>query len=150
MNRNEQIKVERRRRNTDALAGKRRRLQVDESQLDRENFEYRWVNDDAQRVYAMTVQDDWEIVADPEGKIKTNVKGDGTKVSVVAGVGDRGVPVNAILMRKPKAYYDADYAALMRKIDETEAGMKQGATPGTSKGDAEYMPKEGISITHGR
>ena len=148
--RNEQIKAERRRRNTDALQGKRRRLGVDESQLDRENYEYRWVNDENNRIHAMTVQDDWEVVQDRDGKVKPDAVSDGAKVTTVVGVGERGAPVNAVLLRKPKAYYDADYAALQRKIDETEAGMKAGVAPSASKDGSEYTPREGISIAHGR
>lgn len=143
MSRNDQIKTERRRRNSDALAGKRRRLAVNEDTLDRENFEYRWVNDDGARVQALSTQDDWDVVTDRGGATKEGVHS--AKVETVVGVGDRGSPVKAVLMRKPKTYYDEDEAAKQRRIDETEKAVKSGSSQGGNSENS-YVPNEGIQI----
>lgn len=148
MNRSEELKSERRRRNTDALGGKRRRLQVDESKLDQEKFVYRWANDEGSRINDLTRHDDWEVVADRNSEVKQDTRRDGSKVSVVAGTGERGAPVNAVLLRKPKGYHEDDYAAQQRKIDEAEKGMRAGAAPGADQSGL-YQPSEKISITHG-
>lgn len=143
MTRKEEVQTERRRRNSDALQGKRRRLAVNEGELDREKFEYRWVNDEGNRIHALTVEDDWDVVPDRDGKLKSQTRGDGSKVSVFAGTGDRGGAINAVLLRKPKGYYKDDYAASQARIDATEAAMKQGQAPGAET-DGQYTPKEGI------
>jgi hypothetical protein len=132
MSRNEQIKAERRRRNTDSLSGKRRRLAVNEAGLDRANFEYRWVNDEGTRLYQLTQQDDWEV---------------GAEVATPIGIGPEGAS-RAVLLRKPKAFYDADEQMKQRQIDETEAAIKGGATPGAAV-ENRYTPKSGgIEIVH--
>lgn len=143
MSRAQTITAERRRRNTAWLSGRRQRLAVDESKLDRENFTYRWVNDDptSQRVYDLTTNDDWERVVDRDGALKTNSTGMGAEVAAPAGVGDTGSPVRAVLLRKPKDWHDEDQAAKQRHIDGLEAGMKAGHTPGAS-GEGFYRPKD--------
>lgn len=136
----EDIKTERRRRNSEALGGRNLRLSLDESKLDRKNYVYRWVNDEPGRIQTMTTQDDWDVVTDRAGEIKQNSIGDGTQVAAYAGVGDGGTPVNAVLMRKPKAYAEEDEAAKQRRIDETEASMKQTAESGANN---TYTPEGG-------
>lgn len=134
MARAEQINTERRRRNSDALGGIRNRLSVDESQLDREKYQYRWINDQGSRVHDLTVKDDWEIVPDRDGQLN-NTASEGAQASVNAGTAQNGGPVRAILVRKLKSYYNDDYAAAQRRIDETEAAMKSGTT-----GEKTYVP----------
>jgi hypothetical protein len=140
MARGEQIKATRRRRNTDALGGKRRRLAVDESKLDRDNYEYRFINADPDRVRAFTVEDDWDIVQDRDGATKVDGDSAGSEVSVQAG-GASGSQ-RQILVRKPKNLYNDDFAAQQRRIDATENALKHGSVPG---GDAEstYVPNKG-------
>lgn len=148
MSRAQTINAERRRRNTDGLSGRRQRLAVDESKLDRENFTYRWVNDDSQRVYDLTTNDDWERVTDRDGAIKANGTGMGAEVATPAGVGDTGSPVRAVLLRKPKDWHDEDQAAKQRHIDALEQGMKARATPGVNA-EGFYAPEREHRIGRG-
>jgi len=133
MSRTEQITTERRRRNSDALGGNRNRMYVDPAIKD-PNFQYRFINDIGSRVHDLTVKDDWEIVHDRSGTAN-NTASEGAQVSVNAGTALNGGPVRAILVRKPKNYYNDDYAAGQRRIDETEAAMKSGTT-----GEKTYVP----------
>lgn len=142
------IKSERRRRNSDALSGARRRLSVDESKLDRENFVYRFANDAPGRIHTLTVDDDWEVVTDRTGELKPDATGLGAGVSFHAGTGDAGAPVNAVLLRKPKVYADEDAAAKQRQIDATEESLREAKTPG-GDGSGQYVP-EGREIKIGR
>lgn len=148
MGRSEQIAQERRRRNTDALGGKRRRLAVDESKLDRENFTYRFANDAGNRIHDLTVNDDWEVVQDRDGELNQSAA-DGAQVAVRAGVDEGGKSMRSVLLRKPKAYHDADVAATQRRIDDTETSLRAGAAPGASGDGTTYIPKDGISLAHG-
>jgi hypothetical protein len=133
MARNEQITGERRRRNADALNGVRDRLYVDPATKD-PNFQYRWINDTGSRVHDLTVKDDWEVVQDRNGQAN-NTAAMGAQVAVNAGTAQNGGPVRAVLVRKLKNYYDDDYAAAQRRIDDTEAAMKSGTT-----GEKTYVP----------
>jgi hypothetical protein len=144
MSRAETIPAERRRRNTDALSGRRQRLAVDEAALDREKYQYRWANDVDNRIHALTVQDDWEIVPDRAGEVRPDSSGMGAEVATPAGGG-----TTAVLLRKPKQYYTDDKAAEQRRIDELEASLKQGAVPGAGDASGSYVPKDGITIGHG-
>ena len=146
MTRSETIKAERRRRNTDALGGQRRKLTHGE--VDRENFAYRWVNDVGNRVQDLTVNDDWEVVHDRSGTLKVDGTGTGTEVSAHVGNGDNGRPMRALLLRKKKDWYEDDKMAAQRRIDETEAAIKQGATPGVD-GEGLRQTREGIQLQHG-
>jgi hypothetical protein len=141
--RTEATKQQRRRRDTEGLQGFRRRLHVAESELDRENFEYRFVNDIGGRVHDFTVKDDWEVVSDRSGSVRADSAGEGSQVAVNAGVGENGRPVRAVLLRKPKAYYNDDYALAQRRIDEKEAGMRN------APGEGSYTPggKAALSVS---
>lgn len=137
MSRGQQIQEQRRRRNTDSLMGKRRRLALDESALDKENFVYRFVNNEPGRIETMTQQDDWEVVQDRDNKIKGDSTGQGSEVSVHAGDGATGSPLRTVLLRKPKQFQDEDRRKMQRQIDESEAALRQGQVPGDgAKGDA--------------
>lgn len=146
MSRTEQIKGERRRRNTDALAGKRRKLSVSEQNLDRTNFVYRFANDEGNRIHDLTVNDDWEVVPQRNGDEQTD--GLGADISRYAGRDDRGQAVRAVLLRKKKDWHDDDKKAAQRRIDETEAAIRQGATPGVDSGQLRPT-REGIQLEHG-
>lgn len=150
MTRSQQIATERRRRNTDALSGRRRRLSVDESKLDRENFEYRWVNDEpvSPRVYDLTTNDDWERVTDRDGALKADGTGMGAEVATPAGTGETGSPVRAVLLRKRKDWHDEDQAAKQRHIDALEQGMNARATPGVNA-EGFYAPEREHRIRRG-
>lgn len=144
MSRTETLKADRRRRNTEALGGRARKLGLDERKLDRENFVYRWAVDEGTRLHELTVNDDWEVVADRSGTLKADGSGTGAEIAVptVAGSG----AVKQILLRKPKSYHEDDKRKSLRRIDETEAGLKSGAVPGAGS-DGAYVPRNGISIT---
>lgn len=148
MDRKAEVKKERRRRNSDALQGKRRRLSVNESALDRDKYEYRWANDEGNRIFDLTEQDDWEVVPDRDGKVRAQTQGDGAKVSVPTGTGEKGATIHSVLLRKPRNYYNDDYRASQARIDDTESAMKQGVAPGADQHGHEYTPKEGISLSH--
>lgn len=148
MSRGEQIAAERRRRNTDALSGKRRKLQVS-GELDRDKFAYRWVNDEGKRIHDLTVNDDWEVVPDRSGTLKVDGSGTGAEVAVRAGTGEHGRPVRAVLLRKRKDWHDDDKRQAQRRIDEQEAALKVGKSADGGQQDQAYTPRGGISITHG-
>lgn len=145
--RGEAISQERRRRDTNALAGKRKRLAVS-GELDHEKYAYRWVNDDGVRVHDLTVNDDWEVVNDRQGELKKDGAGMGAEVSVHVGRNADGRPIKSILVRKLKSYYEDDEKAKQRHIDEQEASIKAGATPGAGT-EGTYTPRNGISLEHG-
>lgn len=148
MSRGETVQAERRRRNTLGLSGVRQRLVVDEAGLDREKYAYRWINDEGNRLHALTVQDDWEVVPDRDGAIKADGIGMGTEVAADAGTGPKG-PMRAVLVRKLKQYHTDDQSAQQRRIDELEASLKSGAVPGAGDTTGSYVPRDGITIGHG-
>lgn len=137
----EEIKQERRRRSSN-LSGRRNRMGIDESKLDRVNYEYRFVNDEGTRLYDLTVNDDWDVVKDRSGTLKVDGTGVGTETAVPVGMGQHGAPVRAVLLRKPKHMYIDDKRAEQRLIDEQEAGLKAGATPGAGMGEQTYIPAD--------
>jgi len=130
----------RRRRNSDALLGRRNKLHVNAELLDTEKYSYRWINDDGARVHDLTVNDDWELVRDREGELNDSGASTGAEVSIVAGSDDKGRAVKSTLVRKLKTYADEDYAVSQRKIDEQEAAIKAGATPGGDTSNT-YVPQ---------
>lgn len=134
MTREQQIKKERRRRDGQALSGKRRKLTVNEDMLDRENFEYRFANDTNDRLHQLTVQDDWDVVTDRSGDTKDDATGMGSAITMRAGGG-----VETVLLRKPKTFFNDDYEASQARIDETEAALKRGAVPNGDQ-DSTYVP----------
>ena len=150
MSRAETIKTERRRRDTDGLGGKRRKLAWDTSKADNENFVYRWVNDEGNRLHDLTVSDDWEVVPDRSATLKADGTGMGAEIAVPVGVGEHGRPMRAVLLRKSKDWHNDDQMAAMRRIDEQEAAIKQGASPGV-EAEGLRKPDNGapISIRHG-
>lgn len=145
--REETIKAERRRRNSDGLAGVRNRLGIS-ADLDTKNFVYRWVNDEGTRIHDLTVNDDWDFVESRDGKAKPDATGLGANITVPVGVAKNGDAVKGALLRKRKDYHDEDEQAKRRRIDELENGLKAGATPGADR-DRQYVPSGGIHIESG-
>jgi hypothetical protein len=145
----EEITTERRRRNSDGLQGFRGRLSLNDEHLDTENFTYRWVNDNGTRIYDLTQRDDWEVVVDREGKLKTDGAGMGAETSVPVGLGEQGKALKAVLLRKPKKYHEDDERAKQSRIDALEASLKTGAVPGQEAGGRAYVPQGGITFDHG-
>lgn len=146
MTRADDIKTERRRRKSDSLTGRQRKLMVDEDKLDRNKFVYRFANDEESRLHNLTKLDDWDVVTDVEGE--SDQTGMGSEVSRHVGLGKSGKATRAVLLRKPKHLHDEDERAKQRRIDATEDGMREGATPGADN-SSQYVPEGGISIRSG-
>ena len=142
MGRNADMKNERRRRSNN-LSGSRRRRHVDESLRDREKYEYRWINDEAERIHSLTVNDDWDIVSDRE-----KATGTGSELASQVGSGAKGSPLRAILVRKLKEYHDADKADQQRLIDAQEDALK-GNVPEGADAENLYQPKTQTTISRG-
>jgi len=116
------------------------KLAVNEGALDRENFEYRWVNDDPMRVNALTQNDVWETVAGTDYRPDT----EGT-VSVMTGRGENGQPVQGYLMRKPKAYFEEDKAAKREAIERKNRRIERAEDDAAV--ERSYAPSGGIAIS---
>lgn len=132
----------RRRKTGPNIYGKR--LPVDLSQCDFDNFKYRWINDDEVRLYAMTKQDDWNICA----KDGTEIDGSdlGNAKSQIVGVKADGSAKRAFLCRKPKTFYEEDQIEKQTELDKQLEQLRRGnARDGSSQGD--YVPSGGISIS---
>jgi len=139
----QQQEQQRRRRRTDNLDGARYKLRVDESLLDRENYEYRYVVDRGDRLRAMTQDDDWDIVTqDGNGVVKEDSTDLGAAVSVVSGTKEDGSPERLYLCRKPKEFAEEDRAAKERRRQEIDEQMRTlgRADAGVSGGDY-YNPQ---------
>lgn len=131
----EQNKAQRRRRNSEGLAGRRWRLKVNEDALDRHKYAYRFVSDTEGRVHDLTVNDDWEVVPDADNQIRPDGLGMGSEVAIAAGSDRHGKPLRQVLLRKPKEYHDEDQRAKARAIDETEQAMVGGNIPGAASSE---------------
>jgi len=134
---------ERRRRRQDNGPASGLKLHVSEDAKDKD-FEYRWVNDRPGRIQQLTKQDDWDtapIVTEQnagEGTVETRV------VDKVGG--DR-----AVLLRKPKKFYDADKLAEQKVLDARDEAMRRAppASPEGLSGSESYVPG-GRNIVNGR
>lgn len=117
----EEVRQERR-RNPSAVMHTGIKLGVDESQLDRDTFEYRWVNDKGGRVQQL-YNADWDPVSDP---VKEDTNAVGSVQTAIAGKGDNGAPFNAVLMRKRKDWFEEDKKAKSAVIDAMDADIRRG------------------------
>ena len=145
--RNPENRVRRRVRDVEEVTG--RRLAVNSSILDFNNFAYRWINDTAVRLFAKTKQDDWDIVNNQGGAVKEDSADLGDAVSYVTGVSADGSALRSYLCRKPKAYYEEDKKAAQAALDEQLAQLQRGnAADGANQSD--YVPESGISIARAR
>lgn len=97
-----------------------------------EGYATRWVNDYRNRIHEFTVDDDWDFVTKEEatksGRVDVgdpdinNVVQPGEKVCVPVGMYE-GAPLNAYLLKKKKEYFDEDFKAAQKKIDESEKDL---------------------------
>lgn len=126
--RSEETRQERRRRSPEGLAGTRKKLFVDENDLDREKYAYRWINDDGARVHNMTQLDDWDIVDSSDKRFVDRA--------------ENGSPIKGVLVRKPINYQKEDDAAKQRQIDETEKAIADGGSADGEQADGSYVPGE--------
>jgi len=116
------------------------------SELKDPNYEHRWVNDRPGRVQQLTQQDDWEPVPGMEGV--------GLGKSVTERAVDSYTGERAVLLRKPKEFYDADKKAEQKALDERDEAMRRGPLPtpegaGGGEADKVYTPG-GRNIVNGR
>lgn len=118
-----------RRRRSDNL-GNRMNLALTGVTLDRENYEYRIINDDDKnRLHRQTVEDDWDIcLKDGSGVTFENATETelGAAHSRVVGTKKDGSPVRAYLCRKPKELFQRDRAEKQRVLDELDAAIRGG------------------------
>lgn len=138
-NRAEEVRQERRRK-PGATTVMGLKLHVPESAKDQQ-YVHRWVNDIGQRVQSMTA-DDWDPA--PMGGSSTEARYVGT---------DSGKPINAVLMRKRKDWYDDDQKAKRSNLAETDKAILRG-TVHANAGEADlseaaYTPGNGNSINRG-
>lgn len=135
----------RRRQNFDGLNLK---LSVPDGLKD-DDYEYRWINDDGNRIFERTKQDDWDHVTTKEITLDERDSGQGTVIERVVGRGTDGKPLKAYLCKKRKDYVEQDRKAKQQQIDETEKAILTGAHPNTDGLSPEhtYIPKEGMSLS---
>ena len=119
------------------------KLHVPET-LKEKNFEYRWVNDRPGRVQQLTKMDDWDTAPiDTEQNA-----GEGT---VETRVVDKSVGERAVLLRKPKKFYDADKRDEQKVLDARDEAMRRAPPQSTEglSGPESYVPG-GRNIVNGR
>jgi hypothetical protein len=131
MSRADEIRAERKERGSDVLNGTRMRLSVNNNLKD-PAWEYRWVNQEGDRVFRLQ-EIGYEVVSDRNGEMKKG--GMGSDVSVYAGTMKDGSALKQVLMRIPREIYHEDQASKKRAIDETEAGIASGKVAGASHDD---------------
>jgi len=147
--RTEEVKTERRRR-TGTGAERNLKLHVPEEYKD-PAFQYRWVNNVPGRVKQLTQMDDYEVVSSEEIDSGTS---EGT---VVKRTVDRNEGDEAILLRKPRHYFDADKAEEQKLIDARDEQLRAGAAPSSEglSGSEAYVPggrkgQDGRNIVAGK
>lgn len=135
--RTDEVKNERRRRaDTGSAIGLK--LHVPEDMKDTANFEYRWVNDRPGRVHQLTVQDDWDVVStDRPDQLTAAAEGSVMRRSVDKTTGD-----NAVLLKKPRKYFEADRLAKQKPVDAMEKALRNGPAPSPEgiSGTEAYVP----------
>ena len=147
--RSEEVKVERRRR-TGTGAERGLKLHVPEDAKD-PNFTYRWVNNTPGRVKQLTEMDDYEVVSSDDGKIASG-KSVGTTITRTV---DRSEGDEAILLRKPREYYEADKAEEQKLIDARDDELRGGKVQDGLGGSEAYVPgggkgRDGRNIVSGK
>lgn len=141
-----QEETQARRRRRESLGPDRNlKLHVPEDMKD-PNFVYRWVNNRPGRVQQLTRQDDWDVVqgADPAA----NAVSLGATSERVA---DSYTGQTAVLLRKPKEFYEADKAEEQKLLDARDETMRRGSlnSPEGLSGPEAYVPN-GRNIVSGR
>lgn len=138
----EQARRERRYQPGTDAEGVNLHLWVDESKLDRENFQYRWVSDVHDRVRRLE-QKDWDLVAEQDVGFTIDRSGD-----IQHSAGRENVRMR--LMRKYKDWFQDDQNAKQRRIDDQMRRAATGEEIINGKGRDEggglrpehaYMPK---------
>ncbi len=147
--RTEEVKTERRRR-TGTGAERGLKLHVPEEYKD-QAFQYRWVNNVPGRVKQLTQMDDYEVVSSDQIDAGTS---EGT---VVKRTVDRNEGDEAILLRKPRHYYESDKAEEQKLIDARDEQLRAGPAPSSEglSGSEAYVPggragRDGRNIVAGK
>jgi hypothetical protein len=107
------------------------------------NMHYRWMNATPLRKQQLTVMDDYDIVDDEKPKL--------------VGTDKAGQPLEAVLVAKPREYFEADQKAAaearasgMSAIRKGNAGTGKNGDSGLNPdGRTGYVASEGISIKGG-
>lgn len=123
-----------RRRRADTSETRNMKLSVPPEQLD-PNFSYRWFNDTPGRIHDKTVNDDWEIVEKASEHVPTRRH---------VGAEITGQSREAVLLRKPKAFYEEDKGKEQRRITEREEAMRRGVTE-----DSKGLPGPNVYVPGG-
>ena len=97
-------------------------------ELDRANFEYRFVNDIGARISNFK-QAGYEFVEDPDLQVGDSRVNDSSDIGS-AKVVTSNDGTKSYLMRIKKEWYNEDQAAKMAQIDELETQMKNPASQG--------------------
>lgn len=147
----QEVQTERRRR-TGTGAERNLKLFVPEEYKD-PNFVYRWVNNRPGRVKQLTQMDDYDIVSSEDGTIDAGTS-EGT---VVKRTVDRSEGEEAVLLRKPRKFYEADKAEEQKLLDAKDEQLRQGqgfSSEGLSGSEA-YVPggrrgQDGRNIVSGK
>ncbi len=130
------------------------KLTVSEAFLDRNAYEYRWLNDNGSRIDQMTRDDDWDLVLDPSKQGKPDADGLGSAISKHVGKTEHGTPMRAYLARKKKEFYEEDQREKRQSIDKTMESIRHGApaTEAPGLGQHGYVPNGpgAIQIKSGR
>jgi len=140
-----QAEVQQTRRRREGMGPERNlKLHIPEQMKD-PNFEYRWVNDRPGRVHSLTKLDDWDPAPGMDGV--------GLGQSVSERAVDSYTGERAVLLRKPKEYYDADQMEKKKALDERDEAMRRGPLPSPEgiggEADKSYTPG-GRNIVNGR
>ena len=119
----EEVRQERRRQpGSTVMAGVK--LAVDETKLDRKNFQYRWAKDFGGRMPQLH-GDDWDPA--PEQAV-IGSQGEGTVGSKIGGTDESGKPYKMVLLRKRKDWYEADQKEKQKPLDEMEKAIRAGSS----------------------
>ena len=140
--RTEEVKIERRRRTGSGLVSGLKLHVPDE--LKDKDFEYRWVNDRPGRVQQLTKMDDWDVAP----IVTEQNAGEGT---VETRVVDKTAGERAVLLRKPKNFFDADTRKEQEVLDARDEAMRHAPPPSAEglTGSESYVPN-GRNIVNGR
>jgi hypothetical protein len=124
----------RRRRREELGANRNLKLYVPPEEKD-PNFQYRWVNDRPGRIRQFTVEDDYDVVSSPA--VESTSTGTNIERVVSQSTGE-----NAVLLRKPKKFYEDDQAQKQAAIDAQERALKRAApaSPEGLTGPEAYVP----------
>lgn len=136
-------RAERRRRSDTTIdGGQRLKLAIPpevEARLKAEGRIPRWVNDEGNRMYNLTMLDDYDKVEGVDPR--------------VVGTTKEGKPIKAHLCSKPAAFVEEDRAKLDAPRREMERALLRGKIPGDSSShDDRYSQgyvDEASSISHG-